>query len=60
MIPHHQEAIDTAQVILARTSRPEMRQFAQNIIQAQTAEIAQMKNWLSGIPAGILASPTFP
>jgi hypothetical protein len=47
MIPHHQEAIDTAQVILARTSRPEMRQFAQNIIQAQTAEIAQMKNWLN-------------
>ena len=47
MIPHHQEAIDTAQVILARTSRPEMRQFAQNIIQVQTAEIAQMKNWLN-------------
>jgi len=47
MIPHHQEAIDTAQVILERTSRPEMRQFAQKIIQVQTAEIAQMKNWLN-------------
>jgi uncharacterized protein (DUF305 family) len=45
--PHHQEAIDTAQVILERTSRPEMRQFAENIIQVQTAEIAQMKNWLN-------------
>jgi len=47
MIPHHQEAIDTAQIILAHSSRPEMKQFAQNIIQAQTAEIAQMKNWLN-------------
>jgi uncharacterized protein (DUF305 family) len=46
MIPHHQEAIDTAQMVLERSDRPEMRQFAQQIINTQTAEIAQMQTWL--------------
>jgi uncharacterized protein (DUF305 family) len=47
MIPHHQEAIDTAQIILEQSNRPEMRAFAQNIIHVQSTEIEQMQAWLN-------------
>ncbi|WP_277866203.1 DUF305 domain-containing protein [Candidatus Synechococcus calcipolaris] len=47
MIPHHQEAIDTAEIILARSQRPEMKAFAQEIIAVQSAEIQQMAAWLA-------------
>lgn len=47
MIPHHQEAIDTAEIILARSQRPEMKAFAQEIIAVQSAEIEQMEAWLA-------------
>ncbi len=46
MIPHHQEAIDTARLVLQSSDRPEMRQFAQRIIAAQSREIQQMQRWL--------------
>jgi uncharacterized protein (DUF305 family) len=46
MIPHHEEAIDTAQRVLEYSDRPEMREFAQDIIDVQTAEIEQMNDWL--------------
>lgn len=47
MIPHHQEAIDTARQVLARSDRPEMKRFAQEIIRVQSAEIEQMRRWLN-------------
>jgi uncharacterized protein (DUF305 family) len=47
MIPHHQEAVETAKVVLAHTERPEMQQFMEDIIQVQTAEIEQMQQWLN-------------
>jgi len=46
MIPHHQEAVDTAVYLRANSEREEMRRFAENIIKTQTAEIGQMKDWL--------------
>jgi len=46
MIPHHQEAIDTAKIILERSDRPEMKAFAEEIIEVQSAEIEQMQAWL--------------
>ena len=46
MIPHHEEAIATAQRVLEYGDRPEMQKFAQNIIDVQTAEIQQMEAWL--------------
>lgn len=46
MIPHHEEAIAAAGE-LARSSRPEMRQFGLDIIATQSAEVAQMKTWLA-------------
>ena len=47
MIPHHEEAIKAAEVLKAGTDRPEMREFAQSIIDAQTREVDQMRSWLS-------------
>ncbi len=46
MIPHHQEAVDTAKEVLARgATTPEMKKLAENIVAAQEKEIADMKKW---------------
>jgi len=46
MIPHHQEAVDTAKEVIARGgTTPEIRALVENIVVAQEAEIAQMKAW---------------
>lgn len=47
MIPHHEEAIDAARVLLEGTDRPEMRDFAASIIESQSAEVDQMREWLA-------------
>lgn len=47
MIPHHQMAVMMAQMLKSSTTRPEMKQLADNIIEAQTKEIEQMRNWYS-------------
>lgn len=45
MIPHHQEAIDTANIILEKSTNEELKALAQDIVDGQTAEIAQMETW---------------
>jgi len=46
MIPHHQEAVDTANEVIARGgSTPEIKALAENIVIAQEKEIAEMKGW---------------
>lgn len=46
MIPHHQEAVDTAKEVLARgATTGEIRSLLENIITAQEKEIADMKSW---------------
>ena len=45
MIPHHEGAIEMAEIALERSSRPEVRKLAEDIIAAQTAEITQMQQW---------------
>jgi uncharacterized protein (DUF305 family) len=47
MIPHHDEAIETANILLRVSGRQEMRDFAVTIIETQTAEVVQMKAWLA-------------
>ena len=47
MIPHHQEAVDSAGETSARTMRPELRAFTQEVISAQSAEIVAMRAWLA-------------
>jgi uncharacterized protein (DUF305 family) len=46
MIPHHEGALESAVVALERTERPEVRELAQAIIAAQTAEVETMQGWL--------------
>ncbi len=46
MIPHHQEAVDTAKEVIERGgSTPEIKKLAQDIVVAQEKEIGMMKEW---------------
>lgn len=45
MIPHHQGAVDMAKVELRHGKDPEIRKFAQQVIDAQTGEIKMMRDW---------------
>lgn len=47
MIPHHQGAVDMANIILEHGDDEEAKDLARTIIKAQEEEIAWMKNWLS-------------
>ena len=46
MIPHHQGAIDMAEVELKYGKDESRKALAREIIKAQQAEIAEMKDWL--------------
>ena len=45
MIPHHQSAIEMAQVASKKSKIPEIKELAGNIVSAQKREIEQMKQW---------------
>ena len=47
MIVHHQGAVDMAVIIADRTRRPELKAFAQEIIDVQDKEITMMQGWLT-------------
>ena len=46
MLPHHIGAVKMAEVELKYGKDPEMRKLAEDIINAQQAEIEQMQKWL--------------
>lgn len=46
MIPHHQEAVDTAKSLNTITQNPELKTLTQNIVNGQSQEISLMKSWL--------------
>lgn len=45
MIPHHEDAITMAKLAQTKAQRPEIKSLAQSIINSQSAEISQMKDW---------------
>lgn len=45
MIPHHQGAIDMAEVELKYGKDEKLRAMAKMIVEAQQQEIKEMKNW---------------
>jgi uncharacterized protein (DUF305 family) len=45
MIPHHQSAIEMAQVALEESENPKIKDLARNIVSAQQSEIEQMLQW---------------
>ena len=51
MIPHHQLALDMSEEALDRAKHPELKEFAQRIIDEQSAEIEVMQDYLQEIEA---------
>jgi uncharacterized protein (DUF305 family) len=51
MIPHHQGAVEMAQVALQHADDPWIKMFAQEIITTQQVEIREMQAWLARLPA---------
>lgn len=47
MIPHHREAVETAEALLAVTERPELRDLLENVVETQTEEIERMQGWIA-------------
>jgi uncharacterized protein (DUF305 family) len=45
MVPHHEGAVEMAQIAEQRSQRPEIRQMATDILRTQASEIEQMKAW---------------
>lgn len=45
MIPHHEDAIIMAELALEKAQREELKQLAQSIIDSQSTEIEDMKEW---------------
>lgn len=52
MTPHHQGAIVMAREALTKAEHPEIKKLAQQIIDAQEREIAQMNKWKTAWSAG--------
>jgi hypothetical protein len=52
MIPHHQGAVDMAEIVLKFGKDARNQHFAREIIHTQTREIGEMREWLKqkGIP----------
>ena len=48
MIPHHQQAVEMADLALSRKTSPEVKQLAEQIKAAQGPEIEMMSTWLEG------------
>ncbi len=57
MTPHHQGAIVMAQEALQKSKRPEIKKLAQDIINAQNKEKAQMSQWRTAWYPTVGATP---
>ncbi|HEU5315067.1 MAG TPA: DUF305 domain-containing protein [Chloroflexota bacterium] len=61
MIPHHEDAVEMADLALAQAEHAELKALAQQIKTDQTREIAQMRGWyaawfgVADVPRGTMA-----
>ena len=53
MIPHHQGAIDQAEILLKYSTNPRLRRLAGGIIASQRREIRFMEKWLVARQKGV-------
>lgn len=53
MIPHHQGAIDQAEILLKYSTNPRLRRLAGGIIASQRREIRFMERWLKERETGV-------
>jgi len=61
MIPHHGEAIESAETLLLATERPELRALLEDVIETQTAEVELMHGWIAaGFPDASHEAPYEP
>jgi uncharacterized protein (DUF305 family) len=56
MVPHHEQAVEMAELVEGRTDRAELLQLAESIVATQSAEIDQM----NGLLAAAEEDPTIP
>lgn len=56
MIPHHGQAIEMADLALAKATNPQVKAFARQIKAAQSPEIRKMSDWLRGWGAPVPSS----
>jgi hypothetical protein len=54
MVPHHQSAVEMAQVYLRHGGDPELRRLSEDIVKSQEAEIRQMQS-RGGAPVALPA-----
>jgi len=47
MIPHHQEAIETSNIIINKSTNADLKRFSIGVVSIQTTEVNQMKDWYS-------------
>jgi uncharacterized protein (DUF305 family) len=47
MIPHHQEAVDTSNIIIKESKNLALQKIAQAIVDGQSSEIAMLQGWMS-------------
>lgn len=47
MIPHHQSAVDMAEVYLKYGKQKDLLKLCDDIVNTQTSEIQQLKTWLA-------------
>ena len=65
MVPHHQAAVEMAKVAQERAERPELKQLAAEIVEAQEGEIERLREWRkawfgSDETPGMAAMPMLP
>ncbi len=60
MVPHHQQAVDMAELATSRAANPKVKDLATRIKQAQDPEIQLLNGWLKqwGAPSAVSTPPS--